>query len=699
MPRTKYEGRKWLQLIDCYELVRDRWNQKADAITSFPAGADKVKVEVDFPDGRKEVHYYMKGVGEMEATEGGSLVPQNQVLYKEPEGQFDKGVRTLCRSLTELETVLTYLIDHPEVVWALDVETGWPKDAVYKSSVNPVFAQAVGFSIAYRDAGTIRSWYVPVRHWVGNNVEGAFESPLLNTVLVENPPIVFMAIFDIREMWKNGLIRACRRDVMHMLSMLGGRREALKDVSERLLKAGVVKLKDLFDPDTHHFGMFDPETTGIYKYGCDDVVYTIALDELFMARPVWDDQMLSILEMERDLAIGPYMEMEYEGLNIDTEVVYQTAEIYRARRDELYEKFFKMAEELVGPVERFKLHSPKALASLLFDKIGMQPVIHTDSGAPSVSTEALEALPPSELLEVLAEYKSVRTVLETYLERIGDYLDPQSKIHWSFEQIGQSGRTYTFGPNVQQQPPEVRKAAVPPPGHFFLSADYKAQELRVMAALSQDPFLTGLFKEGRDPHIWVYSMMVGKPPEQVTDAEREYGKVLNFGSIYGMEAETLSHRLRISREVAERLLARYFEVLAGVARHKKMVVQQAKARGGVRTYFGRWREISNITSSNRYDRGVAERQAVNTEIQGTAADVTKRAIRRLYRGLPDDVKMKVPVHDSVLFSVPLYYKDAGKLPELKALIRKLMEEEIQGVKMEVSFKEGRNWGEMEKSES
>jgi len=683
MARTSYPGRKWAKLSSCYEAIKAKYNQRASRVECIPMGRERVKVIIDFPDSTPRRIEIWDKTGMLDSEQEKFFGK----IYKEPEGgKFDKGERVLIKTVDTLKNLLSFILVK-RLDWSMDVET---------TGLHPKNDYPVGYSVCHKSEGKWVSYYIPVRHedYEGNIVDG-FEIRHLADLIKENPPIMFCASFDVRQLVKEGLPGLCRSDVMLNCQIVGRPERKLKDMAKNILKAAVVNLDDMFNPDEFHFGMFDPEETDAYLYACDDVIYTLALYEWVKERAIWDDKLLGIARMELAIAVGPYREMETRGVYVDRKTVEGSIEVYTEKRDTAYDLVFGVAEEMLGEeLERFKLNSTKKLAELLFDKLGYAPIVYTGKGAASTSIPALEALSGSAIIDAILDYKHVKTILETYLQKVFKYLDDEGRAYWAFSQIGQSGRTYTFGPNVQQWPWELRKAVLPDPGNFFLLADYKAQELRILAALSGETTLIDAIHQGLDLHKNTFSMMTGTPLEDVTEEERELGKVLNYAPLYGAEARKISEKLRVSEAVAQKLLDKFFGAMPEVVKWKILTLRQSKASQSVRTYFGRWRELENISARQRHIRGKDERRAGNTKIQGTAADLMKRAILRLRRELPSDVIMVLPVHDSMLFQVPDHFR--SKVGEIMNLISDTMAEEINGVVFEVDFKMGDNWGSLEK---
>ena len=336
--------------------------------------------------------------------------------------------------------------------------------------------------------------------------------------------------------------------------------------------------------------------------------------------------------------------------------------------------------ELAG--EQFNIASPKQVGEILFDKLKIvEKAKKTKTGQYVTSEDVLQMLHNKhESVADILEHRGLKKLIGTYIDSLPKLINPQTgHIHTSFNQtITATGRLSSSDPNLQNIPirgedgKEIRKAFIPEPGCLFFSADYSQIELRVMAHLSKDQHMVEVFREGKDLHAATAANIYKKPIGEVTRDERSKSKRANFGIIYGITVFGLAERLDIPRDEAKMLIDGYFETFPQVRDYMEQAKQSARQRGYVETLFGRRRYLPDINSANATVRGFAERNAINAPIQGTAADIIKVAMIRIFRRFKAEgvrSKMILQVHDELNFSV---------YPEEKELVEKIVIEEMQG---------------------
>jgi DNA polymerase-1 len=320
----------------------------------------------------------------------------------------------------------------------------------------------------------------------------------------------------------------------------------------------------------------------------------------------------------------------------------------------------------------------------------------------STDVEVLQALAAeSPIAALVLEYRSMGKLKSTYVDALLKLAAPDTgRIHTTFLQsVAATGRLSSRDPNLQNIPVrgelggQVRQAFVPAPGHVFLSADYSQMELRLLGHFSQDPALVQAFKDGIDIHRQTAGVVFGIHPELVTPDMRRQAKVVNFGIIYGMSGFGLAKQLRVTPRLANEFIRRYFAKYAGVKAYLDATLKQARDQGWVTTLFGRRRQIPQINSSNRIIRQEAERSAINTPLQGTAADIIKKAMLEVESALKAaslSGRMLLQLHDELLFEVP-----RPELPETARQVRRVMEDVVPlEVALPVDLRAGANWGEM-----
>lgn len=348
--------------------------------------------------------------------------------------------------------------------------------------------------------------------------------------------------------------------------------------------------------------------------------------------------------------------MEQTGVAVDGARLWEVTTNVRSRVSELEAR----AHQLAGAP--FALASPKQLASVLFEKLGLEPGRKTKTGY-STDTKVLRGLHEAHpIIPVIEEWRELSTLLNNYLESLPAFVRRDGRVHTTFNQTSAStGRLSTSNPNLQAIPVRtelgrvIRAAFVAPPGRVMMSADYSQVELRILAHLSGEETLLSAFRAGRDVHAATAAGIYGKKEEEVTSADRTMAKRVNFGILYGISAFGLSEDLEISREEAQKTIDAYLERLPKVRAFIADVIEQARRDGHVTTVFGRRRPVPEIRTSNRTTRALGERLAVNSVIQGSAADIIKVAMIRIAKRLQEDkreARLVLQVHDELLFEVP-----------------------------------------------
>ena len=399
-------------------------------------------------------------------------------------------------------------------------------------------------------------------------------------------------------------------------------------------------------------------------------------------------------ELEMPL-VGVLADMEYEGVSIDKGALKELSE-------ELKEKIAeseKIIYEIAG--EEFNISSPKQLGEVLFDRMNIDPGNKkTKTGQYSTSEQVLSKLEEAHpIVGHILNYRGLKKLLTTYAEALPTYIDPGTgKIHTHFNQAeAATGRLSSLNPNLQNIPirteegRNIRKAFITgDPDYGFFSADYSQVELRLMAHLSGAPGLIDAFLNGEDIHAETASKIYHVPLNEVTPEMRRRAKTANFGIIYGISAWGLAERLKISRKEGKELIDGYFNLYPGVKRYMEESVEKARKQGYVETIMGRRRYLRDINSRNAVVRGVAERNAVNAPIQGSAADIIKKAMICIHqkikeRGLRS--KMILQVHDELNFKC-----HHEEIEELKQLVIDCMEHVVSlAVPLTVGTGYGKSW--------
>jgi DNA polymerase-1 len=388
------------------------------------------------------------------------------------------------------------------------------------------------------------------------------------------------------------------------------------------------------------------------------------------------------------------IDMEKSGIKIDPELLNSFSREMSIEIDSIQKRIFFLAGE------EFNINSPKQLGKILFHNLGLSPSKKTKTGF-STGMEVLEELAgihelPSEVLN----YRSLTKLRSTYLDTLPSLINQQTgRLHTSFNQtVTATGRLSSSDPNLQNIPvrgewgQRIRKAFIAEPGNLLLSADYSQVELRILAHLSADKGLIDAFNMGIDVHARTASELYGVSLDKVTPEMRRTAKTVNFGVIYGISAFGLSEALKIDRRNAEKYIRQYFDRHPGVREYIKNILAEAKEKGYVKTLFGRKRPVPELNSHNKNIQQQGERLAVNSPIQGTAADIIKVAmihIRENLHNLKLNARMILQVHDELLFEVP-----EPELKTVRDIVRNNMENVVMlSVPVKVDIGYGKNWAE------
>lgn len=395
--------------------------------------------------------------------------------------------------------------------------------------------------------------------------------------------------------------------------------------------------------------------------------------------------------------IDVLISMEKKGVYINIEFLKDFSEELNRKTQEIKKEIFQIAER------EFNLDSPKQLREILFDKLKL-PIIKRVKTGPSTDEEVLIKLSEfNRLPKLILEYRELAKLKSTYVEGFLSAVDKKTqRIHTTFSQINtETGRLSSSQPNLQNIPiktelgKKIRKAiSVPDRNHLLLSADYSQIELRILAHLSQDDALIEAFNKGIDIHTHTASIIFCLPMEKISQEMRSFAKTINFGIIYGMSSFGLSKELNISIEEAEKFIATYFMRYPKVKKYMEEKIEEAKTKGYVTTLLNRRRYVPYLNSHNQLIRQFAERVAVNTPVQGSAADIIKLAMVNIYKKILTknlNAFLILQIHDELLFE-----SHKNSFNDLVELVKEEMENVIKlKVPLRVSLKKGDNWAEME----
>jgi DNA polymerase I len=387
-------------------------------------------------------------------------------------------------------------------------------------------------------------------------------------------------------------------------------------------------------------------------------------------------------------------DMEMAGIKIDTALLNSLSEEVSAEVESIQQRVFFLAGE------EFNINSPKQLSTVLFQSLGLTPTKKTKTGF-STGMEVLEDLCEfHELPREVLEYRSLTKLKSTYLDALPLLVNTKTgRLHTSFNQtVTATGRLSSTDPNLQNIPvrgdwgKRIRRAFITEPGNLLISADYSQVELRILAHLSGDNNLINAFREEKDVHTRTAAELFSVSPDQVTPEMRRTAKTVNFGVIYGISSFGLSESLNVDRKDAEKYIKQYFDRHPGVSEYIKNTLKEAKATGFVTTLFGRKRPVPELHSRNRTIQQQGERLAVNSPIQGAAADIIKIAMIRIWQDLRErklQAKMVLQVHDELLFEAP-----EPELDTVLQIVKEGMENAVAlSVPLRVEIGYGKNWTE------
>ncbi len=439
--------------------------------------------------------------------------------------------------------------------------------------------------------------------------------------------------------------------------------------------------------------MRDLPPEDVYRYACEDADITLKLKNVLEQE--LRKQGVEHLFYEIEMPLVPVLvHLETNGVRIDTETLRQSSAHFTARLLQIEKETYRLAGE------NFKISSPKQVGEILFDKLKIagKPK-KTKTGQYVTSEEVLESLRGKhEIVGKILEHRGLKKLLGTYIDALPQLINPKTgHIHTSFNQaVTATGRLSSSNPNLQNIPirdedgKEIRKAFIPDDGCEFFSADYSQIELRIMAHLSRDAHMIEAFTGGHDIHAATAAKIYKVDIGDVTPDMRRKAKTANFGIIYGISVFGLAERMNVSRQEAKELIDGYFETYPQVKAYMDKSIQFAREHGYVETLFHRKRFLPDINSRNAVVRGYAERNAINAPIQGSAADIIKVAMARIFKRMSAynlKAKMILQVHDELNFSVPT---------DEKEILQQIVIEEMEHacpmlVPLKADFGWGNNW--------
>ena len=468
-------------------------------------------------------------------------------------------------------------------------------------------------------------------------------------------------------------------------------RHGMDYLAEIYLKYETIKIEELIGAKGKKQGnMRDLAPEAVYKYACEDADVTLKL-KLVLENELETNGVKKLFE-EIEMPLVPVLAyMERNGVRIDTDALKETSRHFTARMNQIEEEVHQLAG--MG----FNIASPKQVGEVLFDRLKIvEKAKKTKTGQYVTSEEVLESLRGKhEIVGKILEHRGLKKLLGTYIDALPQLINPATgRIHTSFNQtVTATGRLSSSNPNLQNIPirnedgKEIRKAFIPDEGCEFFSADYSQIELRIMAHLSNDPHMIEAFQKDQDIHAATAAKIYKVKLEEVTREQRSKAKTANFGIIYGISVFGLAERLNVDRKEAKALIDGYFENYPNVKAYMDQSIQEAREKGYIETIFKRKRYLPDINSKNAVVRGYAERNAINAPIQGSAADIIKVAMIRIYQRFQEEgirSKMILQVHDELNFSV---------LPEEKEKVQQIVISEMEAAyKMKAPLRADHGWG-------
>ena len=468
-------------------------------------------------------------------------------------------------------------------------------------------------------------------------------------------------------------------------------RHGMDYLAEIYLHYQTIHIDELIGPKgKNQKNMRDLDPKDVYRYACEDADVTLKLKNVLEEELKKNDAERLFYDIEMPL-VPVLVNIERNGVLLDTEALKQSSAHFTAQMENIEKEIYELAGET------FNIASPKQVGEVLFDKLKIvEKAKKTKTGQYVTSEEVLESLRHKHpVVEKILEHRGLKKLLGTYIDALPLLINPRTgRVHTSFNQtVTATGRLSSSNPNLQNIPirdengKDIRKAFIPDEGCLFFSADYSQIELRIMAHLSEDKNMIDAFLSNHDIHAATAAKIYKIDLNDVGSDMRRKAKTANFGIIYGISVFGLAERMNVDRKEAKELIDGYFETYPGVKAYMDKSIQVAQEKGYVETIFHRKRFLPDINSRNAVVRGYAERNAINAPIQGSAADIIKVAMARIYQRFQAEgiqAKMILQVHDELNFSVPVNEKE--RVEEI------VIEEMEKAYRMHVPLKADCGWG-------
>jgi len=575
-------------------------------------------------------------------------------------------------------------------VFAFDTET---------DSLDYMVANLVGLSFATQEGVAA---YVPVAHdyldapqqldrdWVLEQLKPILEDDTQAKVgqnLKYDASV--LARYDIE-------LKGIKHDTMlasYVYNSVGGKHD-MDSLALRFLQHSCISFEQIAGKGKKQLTFNQIELDEASPYAAEDADVTLRLHNRLMEN-IDQDEKLKAIYQDIEVPLVPVLSrIERTGVLIDDMKLAAQSQEIAQRLDELEQKAYEIAEQ------EFNMNSPKQLQALLFEKMGLPVIKKTPSGTPSTNEEVLQELALDyPLPKLILEYRGLAKLKSTYTDKLPKMINSETgRVHTSYHQaVTATGRLSSTDPNLQNIPirneegRRIRQAFVAPHGYKIMAVDYSQIELRIMAHLSGDQALLDAFQQGKDIHAATAAEIMGTTIDQVSSEQRRRAKAVNFGLIYGMSAFGLAKQLGIPRGEAQDYMNKYFERYPGVMQYMEDTRSAAAEQGYVETIFGRRLHLPEIKSRNGMRRKAAERAAINAPMQGTAADIIKKAMLLVDQWIQAEgdgrVKLLMQVHDELVFEV-----QESALTEIESKVQELMESAAElAVPLVAEAGHGDNW--------
>jgi DNA polymerase-1 len=595
----------------------------------------------------------------------------------------------LITNLRELEK-LAHVLEN-KGIFALDTET---------TSKNPTEARLVGISFSYMEN---QGFYIPVGHTSPGEVEQPAKEDILRIFkpVLENPEIKKVGQnikYDYIVLSRFGItLQGISFDTMIASYLLNPstRGHSLDNIAMTLFGHKTISYEEVTGKGKNQIGFQEAPIPEAVNYACEDADLTFMAYQT-LKKSIQDSGLSDLMDTIETPLIQVLAKMEMEGIRVDGSALKQLSQTFALELKQLEQEIYILAGE------EFNINSSQQLGAILFEKLKLATGKKTKMKTGySTDVEVLTKLAPThELPAKLLRYRTLDKLKSTYADALQELVhEDTGRIHTSFNQtIAATGRLSSSNPNLQNIPirkeegKKIRQAFIPKEGHILISADYSQIELRILAHCAEDEILMEAFKNGEDIHTRTAREVFQVLPEFITDDLRNQAKAINFGIVYGMSGFRLANDLNISRKMATAYIDNYFKRYSGVKKFIDTTIENTRKTCETTTLFGRKRRLDDINSSNANVRGFAERAAINTPIQGSAADLIKLAMIKLDKALQKNQmasKMLLSVHDEIIFECP--FEEIDRLTDLAKDIM----EHVHPLKvpLKVNFGSGKNWAE------